>query len=198
MQDYVIFDPLVIDVVSTATFWLALGPITYLVLARKDVGFAFWVFAVAYLTSLGGDAIGTLDRFAGLSEGRWLNTHVWPPVMFAVIAGVVIRDQVRWWLAIAVIALAAWVDARGGVGHPGWMATVAGMAIVVGALYLAREPGPLTVPLLVFYGLGSLLYLGYALLWERYYVSTSFWYAYQGARLGAFGLFARAAWRADA
>jgi hypothetical protein len=118
--------------------------------------------------------------------------------MFAVIAGVVIRDQVRWWLAIAVIALAAWVDARGGVGHPGWMATVAGMAIVVGALYLAREPGPLTVPLLVFYGLGSLLYLGYALLWERYYVSTSFWYAYQGARLGAFGLFARAAWRADA
>lgn len=195
MTDLWLYDSRVIDVVSSATFWLALGPIAWLVLARREVGVVFWIFAVGFLSSLLGDAIGTMDKVAGMSEGRWLNTYLWPPVMFAILARAVIADPLRWWLAVAVIGLVAWLDLRAGIDGAAWLATAVGAVIVCFALWRAPDPSPLHNALVVLCGVGSILYCAYAITWESYYVSTAWWYAYQGSRLAAFGLFGRAVWR---
>jgi hypothetical protein len=182
---------------TTASIVMSVIPLLVLVVLRPDARAVFWIVAIAFLSSVVvGDVVQRIDREAGLSDGAWLNTYVWPPVMFALLTRALL-PTILWWLALGVIAFAAWLAFQGPLDHPEWTVTVVGSLIVL-SFYLFAGPDDLSATLITFCLLASLCYVLYALTFRNYPIATGWWYGYQTARLAAFALFARAAWRADA
>jgi hypothetical protein len=188
-------DHTVLHAATTASIGMSLIPLLVLVVLRPEAKAVFWIVAIAFLTSVVvGDVVQRIDREAGLSDGAWLNTFVWPPVMFALLTRALL-PTILWWLALGAIAFAAWLAFQGPLDHPEWTVTVVGSVIVL-SFYLFAGPDDLAPTLVTFCVAASLCWVLYALTFRNYPVATGWWYAYQTARLGAFGLFARAAWRA--
>jgi hypothetical protein len=180
---------------STASIGISVIPLLVLVVLRPDAKAAFWIVAIAFLSSVVvGDFVQRIDVETGATDGAWLNTFVWPPIMFALLARALL-PTILWWLALGAIAFAAWLSFQGPLDHPEWTVTVVGSVIVL-SFYLFAGLDDLAPTLVTFCVLGSLCYVLYALTFRNYPVATGWWYAYQTARLAAFGLFARAAWRA--
>jgi hypothetical protein len=193
----VLFRTDVLYVATTTSIGISVIPLLVLVVFRPDAKAALWMVAIAFLSSVVvGDALQRIDREAGLSDGAWLNTYVWPPVMFALLTRALL-PTILWWLALGAIAFAAWLAFQGPLDHPEWTVTVVGSVIVL-SFYLFAGPDDLAPTLVTFCTLASLCYVLYALTFRSYPVATGWWYGYQLSRLGAFGLFARAAWRANA
>lgn len=190
-----LFDPGTLTVATTISFLVSPLPIIALVVFWPKAKPVFWIVAAGFFTSLiPGDSLQRIDVTLELSEGRWLNTYVWPPVQFAVFARAVVESTLMWWAVAAVLAAIATVQLSGPIAGPELIATIVGMVVVVGFTF-AGDDGPLDVPILVYCGLGSVLWLLYAANYESYRVSTSWWYAYQVARVSAIALFIRAAHR---
>lgn len=190
-----LFDLGTLSVATTLSILVSPLPIIALVALWPKAKPLFWLVAVGFFTSLiPGDSLQRLDVALELSEGRWLNTYVWPPIQFAVFARAVVESTLIWWAVAAVLAAIATVQLSGPIVGPELIATIVGMVVVVG-FTLAGDGGSLDIPILVYCGLGSVLWLLYAANYESYRVSTAWWYAYQVARFGAFALFIRSAHR---
>jgi hypothetical protein len=160
-------------VIYEAAHWLALAPVA--ALARRRTKDATYVLvALAFGTAF------VHESWAQLNGGSWEGVALWMLAQFALLI-----------LAFGGFALAlAYVVASWGL----WLAgpeviAILGTAAVLG-LSVRHE---LAWVMLVYCGLGTLAYLAMAAEWQGAFMP--WWYAYQTARLAAFALFARAAWR---
>jgi hypothetical protein len=150
------------------------APATYVLVAA-----AFAMSAFADLIALGLSGHAT-----------WAVSYVLAPVQVGTILWALGSTR----LPFALFGLALGQVVFGDLSQPDVVVTVAGSVAV---LWLARDTA-LAWPLFAYFGAGTVCYLMMAARIDDYGAFMLFWYAYQGARLGAFGLFARAAWRADA
>jgi hypothetical protein len=135
----------------------------------------YWLVALAFATAV------VHDGFAFVTGGSWEGVAYWMLAQFTLLilafGGMVV--------AAAYLALSALVWLAG----PEVIATLG-----AGIVLLLSLNHRLAWAMLIYCGLGTLAYLAMAAEWQG--VFMPWWGAYQTARLGAFGLFARAAWRA--
>lgn len=169
---------------SWASYFSALLPLGFLLVARLDVGAAFWIVGIAWLTALGSDTQALLDG------GTWINTHVWPVLTFALLARAFVEDDLRWWAVAGTLSLIGWLVVQGSMQSPDVFVPLLGSAVV-----LYHASGPLRTAMLWYCGAGTLLYIAYALTTDWYSVALACWIAYKAATLIAFGLYGAAAIR---
>jgi hypothetical protein len=161
--------------------------------AGRSYPAAFWVCAWGFLVSVFADVA------AGLMTGpqTWMVAHVYPApqlALFAIAAGAGTRETLAFgaWLIVAVATSLAVAP----LDRPEYLVTALGSVAV--CYFALSQPTPLRASLLTYCGLGTALYLAMIARVDDCAAFMPWWTAYQGARLTAFGLFARAAWRADA
>jgi hypothetical protein len=157
----------------------ALAPLAFLLAFRRDVRAAYWIVSIAFAVSFFAD---TVAAFMG---GSWAPTSVYPVVQFGLVA--LAFGGYVWGLVVAAAVLLTVTDVP-----PALPYAVGSMAV----MWLAREH-KLAAPVLVYFGLGTALYLGMIrhATPEAYEPFMRWWYPYQAARLSAFGLFMHAAWK---
>jgi hypothetical protein len=160
-----------------AVHWLPLAPAAVLIVRRREHPAVYWLVALAFATAV------VHDGFAFVTGGSWEGVAYWMLAQFGLLllafGGVLVA------LAYVVASCGLWL------AGPEVIA-ILGTAAVLG-LSVRHE---LAWAMLIYCGLGTLAYLAMAAEWQG--VFMPWWGAYQTARLGAFGLFARAAWRANA
>lgn len=147
-----------------------------LVLHRRgrEVPAVAWLLGFAWLASWAGSS---LQHFAG---GEWWTSYLWLPVHFALVLAAVAPS---WPVEVAVGCLVvAMLSAHVSAPGPDVLLTVSGSILV---LVLAR--GWVRVPLLLYFGLGTVCYL---LMAQRIGESIMpSWAAYQVARASAYVAF---------
>ena len=151
---------------------LGLVPLLALIVWGRKAPAAWWLFAGALSVSWFGDSA------QHYLFGGWAAQYVWVPAQFALIFGGFLTG---FGLVLALWAVAAFGVFSAVVSSPGpeWILTFAGS---IGLLAVVR--GPLTVPTFLYFGVGSLLYLGMvAGLREADFMA--WWYGYQACRLAA-------------
>lgn len=151
--------------------FVALAPVAVLLLARRDAPLVYWIIALAFAVSWFHDAA------ALVLGGTW--------------------DLVPY-LMLATFGLLCW--AFGGpvlagvyvaMAVTGWAAGPVFVAVLGSMLVLAPSVDhELAWPMWLYAGIGTLCYM--AMEARAADVFMPWWWGYQGARLGAFGLFARA------
>jgi len=158
-----------------AVHWLPLAPAVVLIVRRREHPATYWLVALAFATAVVHDGV------AFVTGGSWEGVAYWMLAQFTLLilafGGMVV--------AAAYLALSALVWLAG----PEVIATLG-----AGIVLLLSLNHRLAWAMLIYCGLGTLAYLAMAAEWQG--VFMPWWGAYQTARLGAFGLFARAAWRA--
>jgi hypothetical protein len=161
-------------VIYEAAHWIALAPVAALA-RRRPEGATYVLVALAFGTAF------VHESWAQLNGGSWEGVAYWMLAQFTLLilafGGMVV--------AAAYLALSALVWLAG----PEVIATLG-----AGIVLLLSLNHRLAWAMLIYCGLGTLAYLAMAAEWQG--VFMPWWGAYQTARLGAFGLFARAAWRA--
>jgi hypothetical protein len=171
---------------------IAYGPIVLLAWrARRGVRVegAWWLCALAFLVSAPADIASLMLR----GEETWIPTHFYPLPQLGLFAWAALSSGLVFvWSTLGMV----WATSLGitPLTEPEWGLTVGGGIVVA----VAGWRSALRWPIAVYCGVASLLYLGMIRQWQDHGVFMPWWYAYQTARLGAFGLFARAAWRANA
>jgi hypothetical protein len=154
--------------------WLPLAPAGVLVVRRTTY---HWLVAAAFATAF------VHESYAIVTGGSWEGVAVWTLAQFGLLL-----------LAFGgPVVMLAYVVAAWGLWLAGPEVLAALGSIIV--LLLAKNHR-LAWSMFVYCGFGTLAYLAMAAEWQG--VFMPWWWAYQSARLAAFGLFARAAWRANA
>lgn len=162
-------------------YWLALAPLLYLIGFRRGAPARYWLVALGFAASWFADA------GAAMLGGSWALSYVLPGVQLGLFAW-----ALGYWLAMPAMLVALGAETLAMTAPvPETAVTILGSMAVV---WWARETD-LGLTLAVYCGLGTALYVLLAIdVWGAAF--TPLWYAYQGARLVAFGLFGRAAWTA--
>ena len=169
--------------VMQAAHVMAFIPLVALWLMGQRLGrhwFAAWAFWVSFPVELVALMLDGMDT--------WLVSNVLPVVqlpLFALALG-------SRYLAGAVVVVCALVLLAFRQTPDVWAVTLGSCIILTAALV---APTDLSWALWVFCGLGTLFYLGMIQHTDDYGRFMPWWYAYQGARLTAFGLFIHAARR---
>ena len=130
------------------------------------------------------------DMWALVAGGAWYGSYLWLPVQLG-LALYVVADWDALGPLLAILALLAAYDI-GTASGPDVVITAVGSAAIV--TIAIRTAHPLAVPLVLYFGLGSALYLvmvsqapgGTFLAW---------WWAYQSARVLAWAAFLGILWR---
>lgn len=153
---------------------IGLVPVVALVLWGRQLPAKWWLFGLALGVSWVADSA---QAYAGGVWGTW---YVFLPVQLA-LAFAAYTDSAAERVAGAAFvgvlaASSAWLT------YPGldWLGTAVGSVLI---LFYALERGPLWVPGFVYFGLGTLAYLGIALRDDANFMP--WWYAYQACRLVA-------------
>ena len=159
--------------------WVALAPLVGLIAFRRGAPPAYWLVALGFSVSFFADA-GNI-----LLGGSWVLTYIYPALQFGLFA-LAFGSRLIW----ALVALAGVQVVATPLSGPDMIVTAIGS---VGALWAAH--GHALFPTVVAYCfVATALYLVLVTeLWRPGYMPL--WYSYQAARLVAFALFGRAAWR---
>lgn len=160
----------------------ALAPLLFLLASRRDAPASYWLVALGFSVSV------FADFGAEMLGGSWALTYVYPALQLGLFA----------WAfgAPAVMALLVLIAGIQIVGMPlegpeVWVTLLGSMLVIVLAL-----DHPLLSSMVAYCGLATCFYLLLVTeLWRPAFMPL--WYGYQSARLLAFGLFGRAAWRAS-
>lgn len=155
----------------------ALVPLAYLLAFRRDARTAYWIVAIAFSVSW------FADLAASFLGGSWAPAAAYPVVQFGLVA--LAFGGYVWGVVVAAVLTTTVTEIP-----PALPYALGSMA----AMWLARNHA-LVAPVLVYFGLGTALYLGMVrhATPADYEAFMRFWWPYQGARLTAFGLFIRAA-----
>jgi hypothetical protein len=158
-------------------------PLLGLLALRRDAPPAYWLVALGFSVSFFADSVTVL------LGGSWALTYVYPALQLGVFGWAFGSRGLVW----ALLGLTAAQIVFTPLAGPEMIVTVAGSAAV---LWLAQTHR-LFASMVAYCFAGTALYLLLVLeVWRPQYMTL--WYAYQTSRLAAFGLFARAAWRANA
>jgi hypothetical protein len=172
--------------------WGAAVPLALMFLLRvsgRKFPAVFWIVAIAFAVSFIAD---TVRKVTGVP---FIARPYYPPIQFALFALAVSIG--RRWLGDAVALLAVSAVIASPLLLAGLDVWVRGLGAVIVLGLMALHETPLVWTLIVYCGFATAFWLWMQQYGTDYYAARPWWYAYQGARLAAFGLFARAAWRAN-
>ena len=164
-----------------AAHQIALVPILIVLLAGRGLPRAYWWLAGAFTVSW------VWDSVIGWRGGAWEVFFLFLPLQM----GLAVAAFRRHALIPALIVFYALAIVGLGLGPPDVLVTLLGSGTVV-ALALRSEI--LTAPVVLYFGIGTLCYLGMI----QHLDGDGFmrwWYPYQGARAAAFGAFGWEVWR---
>lgn len=166
--------------------WGALVPLGGAVAFRRCRVPGAVLIGAAFAVSFVGDAL------AEALDGVWFTSYLWLPVQLGLVfCALVWRVRVLY-LGLAALAFVSAFDVIVLREGPEFLLTVAGGA---GIVWLnLRNPHPLAAPLLLYFGVGSALYL--AMIQSIGGASfEAWWWAYQGARVSAWLAFLGVLWK---
>lgn len=156
----------------------ALAPLAVLlVLHDRQLLARYGLVAVAFSLSWFGDSLATLFG------GSWNAAYLWVPlqigfVLFGLVKEKVYREFIPWAIALTACTSLA-------LSYPGPEVFV----IVTGSVaIMALAWGKLSVPLYIYFGLGTVCYLGMVTQLNGHFMPM--WYGYQTCRLAAYVAFA--------
>jgi hypothetical protein len=163
--------------ISEALHQSALVPLLAVALLGRRAPRAWWLVAAAFFVSWVGDSAA---HFAG---DAWWTAYAWLPVQFGLVL-VAFLPTVLWrMVAVTGVLLLAVTSAQATAPGPDWMLTL-GASVAI----LAAVKGPLSAPVVLYFGFGSLAYLWMvALIGSDRLVGA--WWAYQGCRVAAYVTF---------
>lgn len=158
----------------TALWLAALAPLLFLVVFRPKAPASHWLVALGFSVSV------FADFGAKMLGGSWALTYVYPAVQLGLFAWAFGAP----WAMLALLTLALVQVAGMPLSGPEMWVTVLGSMVVI---WLAMGH-PLFGSMLAYCGLATCFYLLLATeLFRPAFMPL--WYAYQGSRLLAFGLF---------
>lgn len=154
----------------------ALLPLIAMMVLGRKVGAAWWLLAVAFAMSWVGDS------FAFYLDGAWAASYSWLPVQFALALVAFLSEPMYRLVAFVGVLLLTVTSIQISAPGPEWVLTLGASAAL-----MAVAQGPLTWPVMVYFGFGSLAYL--VMVSEIGGAFLPAWYAYQGCRMVAYALF---------
>ena len=149
---------------------IPLLPIAALVIWHRTAPVAAWTLAAAFGVSWVGDTL------AFVLGGSWAAVYWWLPVQIALAFWAVVPHGAKRLGGLFGIGFLAVVSATLTYPGPEVLTTMCGSALI-----LALGSGRLSLPVWLYFGLGSFCYL----LWSQGGWDVGWWWAYQGCRLAA-------------
>lgn len=165
----------------------ALLPAFAAVLYRTRIPRGTVLVAAAFAVSWAGDG------FALFTGGAWYTSYLWLPVQFGLVLWAVVPGEVGRLKGLVGLLLAAGAGVVFLAPAPDMLVTVAGAVLVVPAALHDRHP--LALAIVLYFGLGSALYLVMVSHVNDPAGFGPWWWAYQLARVAGWGAFLWAIWR---
>lgn len=159
----------------------ALAPVLFLLIFRREASIRYWLIALGFSVSW------FADLATAALEGSWAVGYAYPPLQLGLFGWAFGAP----WLFFVLIVLAGVEVVATTLEGPEIIVRLVGALAV---LYVSAGK-ELVWTMIVYCGIGTGLYLLMTSdIWSERYLGL--WYGYQSARLLAFGLFIREAWRA--